>query len=74
MPGTDIRPTGPIFPYRNQPFKTIYVIYLTFKIILLLPIWAFIFANEGWRQSPNWSRGRAIWMRLVRLMDSVMWQ
>ena len=74
VPSTDTRPTGPPFPYRNQPFKTLYTMYLVAKLMILLPFWAITSIPKSWRQSPNWSWGRSMGMRLVRLTDSVIYQ
>lgn len=74
VPGTDTRPTGPPFPYRNQPFKTLYTMYLVAKLMILLPLWAITSIPKSWRQSPNWGWGRSMGMRLVRLTDSVIYQ
>jgi hypothetical protein len=74
VPGTETRPTGPPFPYRNQPYKTLYSIYLVGKLMVLLPFWAILYISKSWRQSPNWSWSRSVGMRLVRMMDSVIYQ
>lgn len=74
VPGTETRPTGPPFPYRDQPYKTLYAIYLVGKIILLLPLWAILSRYDNLRQSPNWTWGRSIGMRLVRMTDSATYK
>lgn len=74
VPGTETRPTGPPFPYRDQPYKTLYGIYLICKIIVLLPLWAIYAYPEDLRQSPNWSWARSVAMRLVRMTDSVTYK
>jgi hypothetical protein len=74
VPGTEQIPTGPVFPYRDEPYKTLYGIYLVGKVLISLPYWALLAYHEGWRQSPNWSWGRSIGMRFIRLTDSVTYQ
>lgn len=69
--GTETRPTGPPFPYREQPYKTIYAFYLAGKLMVLLPIWALMSTRYYLRQSLNWSWGRSFAMRIVRMTDSV---
>lgn len=74
VPGTDTRPNGPPFPYRNQPYKAFYIAYLMGKATLLLPCWAVSSIPKSWRQSPNWSWTRSMGMRFLRMTDSVLYQ
>ena len=74
VPGTDTHPTGPPFPYRNHPYKALYVTYLVGKVILSLPFWAISSIPKSRRQSPNWSWTRSMGMRFIRLTDSVTCQ
>ena len=74
VPGTDIRPTGPPFPYRDQPYKALYITYLIGKVILSLPLWAISSIPRSWRQSPNWSWARSMSMKVVRMTDSAAYQ
>ena len=74
VPGTETRPTAPPFPYRNQPYKAVYVTYLICKFMLSLPFWAISSIPRGWRQSPNWSWARSMGMKVVRMTDSVTYQ
>ena len=74
VPGTDTHPTGPLFPYRDHPYKALYATYLIGKVTLLLPYWAISSIPKSWRQSPNWSWTRSMGMRFLRMSDSVMYQ
>ena len=74
VPGTETRPTGPPFPYRDQPYKALYVTYLIGKVMLSLPLWAVLSIPRSGRQSPNWSWTRSMGMRLIRMTDSVGYQ
>ena len=74
VPGTETRPAGPLFPYRDQPYKALYITYLIGKVVLSLPFWAISSIPKSWRQSPNWSWARSMGMRIIRLTDSVTYQ
>ena len=74
VPGTETRPTGPPFSYRNQPYKALYVTCLIGAAMLLLPFWAISSIPKSGRQSPNWSWTRSMGMRLIRMMDSIAYK
>lgn len=74
IPGTETRRTGPLFPYRNQPYKALYVTYLIGKVMISLPFWAISSIPKSWRQSPNWSWARSMGMRFIRMTDFAVHQ
>jgi hypothetical protein len=74
VPGTETRPTGPPFPYRDQPYKALYITYLIGKVMLSLPFWAISFIPKSGRQSPNWSWTRSMGMKLIRMTDPAIYQ
>ena len=74
VPGTETRPTGPPFPYRNHPYKALYVAYLAGKLMLSLPLWAILSIPKSGRQTPNWSWVKSMAMRVIRMTDNITYQ
>jgi hypothetical protein len=74
VPGTETRPTGPPFPYRNHPYKALYATYLICRVMVSLPFWALSSIPKSRRQSPNWSWARSMGMRFLRMTDSAVYK
>ncbi|KAG9316167.1 alpha/beta-hydrolase [Chiua virens] len=60
------------FTFRQQPLKTLYIIYTLFLVLSKLPYWTLISLPRAWRPRRNWSLGRSVTLSVLRtIVDMV---
>lgn len=62
------------FEYRNQPYKSLYLVYSALFILLWwLPYWTLISIIPSWRPRPTWGILRTIYINALRKFIEVLW-
>ena len=54
------------FPYRNQPFKALYISWTVITLLVKLPIWVAANAIPAWRRPPSWPLKRFVTVKILR--------
>ena len=61
------------FTYRNQPFKTVYLLWSALYILGALPVWTVAYLLPAMRPRRSWTLKRALIVTLIRNAASVVY-
>ena len=61
------------FTYRNQPFKTVYLLGSAFYILGALSVWTMVYLLPAMRPRRSWTLKRALIVTLIRNAASVVY-
>ncbi|KAJ7143392.1 alpha/beta-hydrolase [Mycena crocata] len=60
------------FRFRNQPQKTVYLLFSAIFLLLRIPIWVIRNLAPSWRPRPKWSLGRSVLVEVINAATAIM--